>query len=208
MGYQTVFKRNESEYVEKRSRFIATLCHCETEEEANAFVKEMKSKYWDARHNCYAYSVEEGRACRFSDDGEPHGTAGKPMLDCIQGSGITNIAVVVTRYFGGILLGTGGLVRAYSKSTQDVLASAEIYIMLHGVLGEIVCEYSDLTLLQNLIAACDGEIRDTEYTDKITITLVLKDEFCSDFKDKLRETFCARLEMEEKEHILLPFLKK
>jgi putative IMPACT (imprinted ancient) family translation regulator len=80
--------------------------------------------------------------------------------------------------------------------------------MLHGVLGEIVCEYSDLTLLQNLIAACDGEIRDTEYTDKITITLVLKDEFCSDFKDKLRETFCARLEMAEKEHILLPFLKK
>lgn len=208
MGYQTVFKRNETEYVEKRSRFIATLCHCETEEEANAFVKEMKSKYWDARHNCYAYSVDEGRSCRFSDDGEPHGTAGKPMLDCIQGSGITNIAVVVTRYFGGILLGTGGLVRAYSKSTQDVLASAEVYIMLHGVLGEIVCEYSDLTLLQNLIAACDGEIRDTEYTDKITITLVLKDEFCEDFKDKLRETFCARLAMEEKEHILLPFLKK
>lgn len=208
MGYQTVFKRNEAEYVEKRSRFIATLCHCETEDEANAFVKEMKSKYWDARHNVYAYSVEDGRTCRFSDDGEPHGTAGKPMLDCIQGSGITNIAVVVTRYFGGILLGTGGLVRAYSKATQDVLSSAEVYIMLQGIRGEIVCEYSDLTLLQNLIAASEGEIEDTQYTDKITITFVLKEEFCDSFKEKLRESFCARLEMEEKENILLPFLKK
>ncbi len=208
MGYQTVFKRNEAEYVEKRSRFIATLCHCETEDEANAFVKEMKSKYWDARHNVYAYSVEGGRMCRFSDDGEPHGTAGKPMLDCIQGSGITNIAVVVTRYFGGILLGTGGLVRAYSKATQDVLSSAEVYTMLSGVKGEIVCEYSDLTLLQNLIAANEGEIKETQYTDKITVTFVLKEEFCDTFKQKLRESFCARLEMEEKENILLPFLKK
>ncbi len=208
MGYQTVFKRNEAEYVEKRSRFIATLCHCETEDEANAFVKEMKAKYWDARHNVYAYSVEGGRMCRFSDDGEPHGTAGKPMLDCIQGSGITNIAVVVTRYFGGILLGTGGLVRAYSKATQDVLSSAEVYIMLPGTLCEIVCEYADLTLLQNLIAANEGEIKDTQYTDKITITLVLKEEFFDAFKEKLRESFSARLEIEEKENILLPFLKK
>ncbi len=208
MSYQTVFKRNESEYVEKRSRFIATLCHCETEDEANAFVKEMKSKYWDARHNVYAYSVEGGRMCRFSDDGEPHGTAGKPMLDCIQGSGITNIAVVVTRYFGGILLGTGGLVRAYSKATQDVLSTAEVYIMLKGVSCEIVCEYSDLTLLQNLIAASEGEIKDTQYTDKITLSFVLKEEFCADFKEKLRESFSARLVMDEKENILLPFLKK
>lgn len=208
MSYQTVFKRNESEYVEKRSRFIATLCHCETEDEANAFIKEIKSKYWDARHNVYAYSVEGGRMCRFSDDGEPHGTAGKPMLDCIQGSGITNIAVVVTRYFGGILLGTGGLVRAYSKATQDVLSTAEVYIMLKGISCEIVCEYSDLTLLQSLIASSDGEIKDTQYTDKITLSFVLKEEFCDVFKEKLCESFAARLEMLEKENILLPFLKK
>lgn len=208
MSFQTVFKQNETEYVEKRSRFIATLRHCETEEEANNFVKEMKSKYWDARHNVYAYSVEGGRMCRFSDDGEPHGTAGKPMLDCIQGSGITNIAVVVTRYFGGILLGTGGLVRAYSKATQDVLQSAEVYIMLAGVSCEIVCEYADLTTLQKLIAESDGEIKDTEYTDKITIKFVLKEEFFDGFKEKLRETFSARLVLEEKEKILLPFLKK
>lgn len=208
MSYQTILERNESEYVEKKSRFIATVCHCETEEEANNFVKEMKAKYWDARHNVYAYSVEGGRMCRFSDDGEPHGTAGKPMFDCIQGSGITNIAVVVTRYFGGILLGTGGLVRAYSKATQDVLASAEVYVMLEGTVCEIVCEYSDLAMLQKLIEAAEGEIKNTEYTDKITINFVLKNEFCDSFKEKLRETFSARLILEEKEKILLPFLKK
>lgn len=208
MSYQTVLKRNESEYVEKRSRFIATLCHCETEEEANNFVKEMKAKYWDARHNVYAYSVEGGRMCRFSDDGEPHGTAGKPMLDCIQGSGITNIAVVVTRYFGGILLGTGGLVRAYSKATQDVLSTAEVYVMLEGTVCEIVCEYSDLTMLQKLIESEEGEIKDTEYTDKIKISFVLKNDFCEGFKEKLRENFSARLNLEEKTKILLPFLKK
>lgn len=208
MGYQTVFKRNESEYVEKRSRFIATLCHCETEEDANNFVKEMKAKYWDARHNVYAYSVEQGRMCRFSDDGEPHGTAGKPMLDVIVGSGITNIAVVVTRYFGGVLLGTGGLVRAYSKATQDVLQSAEVYIMLQGTDCEIVCEYADLATLQRLVFDSEGEIKNTGYTDKITLSFVLKEEFLNGFKEKLRETFSARLVLEEKEKILLPFLKK
>ncbi len=206
--YQTILNRNESEYVEKRSRFISTVCHCETEEDANNFIKEMKAKYWDAGHNTYAYSVEEGRMCRFSDDGEPHGTAGKPMLDVIAGSGITNIAVVVTRYFGGVLLGTGGLVRAYSKAAQDVLQSAEVYEMLNGTACEILCEYSDLTLLQRLIAENEGEIRDTQYTDKITVSFILKDDFILPFKEKLRESYSARLVLEEKDKILLPFLKK
>ena len=142
LSYQTVFSRNESEYVEKRSRFIATLCHCETEEDANNFVKEMKAKYWDARHNVYAYSVEQGRMCRFSDDGEPHGTAGKPMLDVIVGSGITNIAVVVTRYFGGVLLGTGGLVRAYQKATQEGLSNSVIIEKRLGIALHIQTDYT------------------------------------------------------------------
>ena len=119
MGYQTVFKRNESEYVEKRSRFIATLCHCETEEEANAFVKEMKSKYWDARHNCSAYTVGLNHELeRCSDDGEPQGTAGLPVLEVLKRENLTDCAVVATRYFGGILLGTGGLTRAYAHTAK------------------------------------------------------------------------------------------
>lgn len=208
LGYLTIINRNTTEYVEKRSRFIATVCHCETEDEANAFIKEIKAKYWDAKHNVYAYSVEGGKMCRFSDDGEPHGTAGKPMLDVITGSGITNIAVVVTRYFGGVLLGTGGLVRAYSKSTQDCLSSAEVFEMQAAVVCEIVCEYADLTHLQNLIASFDGNVIDTDFSEKVKLVFSLREEKCEKFSQDLCESFCARLKLIQNEKILLPFLKK
>lgn len=123
-SYITVSGESVGEYSEKRSRFIATLRHTETEEQAAAFLAEMRSKYWDARHNCYAYSMSGGTLKRFSDDGEPHGTAGKPILDIIDGSGLTDIMIVVTRYFGGVLLGTGGLVRAYSAAAREAVANA------------------------------------------------------------------------------------
>ena len=117
--YKTIYEGGEGELVEKKSRFIATVRPVETEEEALAFIEEMKKKYWDARHNCYVYSVGMNReATRCSDDGEPSGTAGRPMLDVLLGAGIYNAAIVVTRYFGGVLLGTGGLVRAYSGAVQ------------------------------------------------------------------------------------------
>ena len=112
-GYITVIGQTEAEYTEKRSRFIATLKHCETEEAAAEFISALKAKYWDARHNCYAYSVENGALKRFSDDGEPQGTAGKPMLEILKGAALYDVCAVVTRYFGGTLLGTGRLVRAY-----------------------------------------------------------------------------------------------
>ena len=206
--YLTVFTENETEYVEKRSRFIATLRHCETEAEASAFLEEMRSKYWDARHNCFAYSVSEGKLCRFSDDGEPHGTAGKPMLDVIVGSGITNIAVVVTRYFGGVLLGTGGLVRAYSKSVQDVLSGAEVFKMVPSAVLNIVCDYTDHGKLVNLIGNCDGVISDTEFTDKVTVEVCFKEQDIENFEKKLTETFSARLQFEIKEKKLTPFKEK
>ena len=207
MGYQTVFKRNESEYVEKRSRFIATLRHCETEQEATDFINEMRSKYWDARHNVFAYSVAGGSLCRFSDDGEPHGTAGKPMLDVILGSQIKNIAVVVTRYFGGVLLGTGGLVRAYSKSVQDVLQKSEVFVMLPCTACEIECNYSDHAKLLNLIENFEGSITNTEFTDKIKVEFSLKSERVEDFSKKLCEAFSATLKLEEIGTKLTPFKK-
>ncbi len=205
--YLTVFDETVSEYVEKRSRFIATLRHCETEEQASAFLDEMRSKYWDARHNVFAYSVNGGKICRFSDDGEPHGTAGKPMLDVINGSGITDIAVVVTRYFGGVLLGTGGLVRAYSKSVQDCLQKSEIYSMIESTLFSIVCDYADHTRLVNLISSYDGSIDNTDFTDKIEVRFSIKSEFIEDFSKKLSEIFKARLKMQEIEKKLIPFKK-
>ena len=117
---KTVYEGGEGEITEKKSRFIATVCPVHSEEEALAFIEKMKKKYWDARHNCYAYILGENQSCmRSSDDGEPQGTAGHPMLDVLTGEKLYDVAVVVTRYFGGVLLGTGGLVRAYSKAVQD-----------------------------------------------------------------------------------------
>jgi len=206
-SYLTVFGENTSEYVEKRSRFIATLKHCETEQEATDFINEMRSKYWDARHNVYAYCVCGGSLCRFSDDGEPHGTAGKPMLDVILGSKIKNIAVVVTRYFGGVLLGTGGLVRAYSKSVQDVLQKSEVFIMLPCTACEIECGYSDHAKLINLIEGFEGNITNTQFTEKITVEFALKSERVEDFSKKLCEAFSATLELKEIGTKLTPFKK-
>lgn len=206
--YLTVFTENEAEYVEKRSRFIATLSHCENEQEATAFLEKMRSKYWDARHNCFAYSVEKGALCRFSDDGEPHGTAGKPMLDVIAGSGITNIAVVVTRYFGGVLLGTGGLVRAYSKSVQDVLASAEVFKMVPSVILTVNCDYTSHGKLVNLITNEGGNIINTDFTDTVTVEFCLLEKELDAFSKKLTETFSARLNFEIIEKKLMPFKEK
>ena len=206
--YLTVLAETTTEYVEKRSRFIATLRHCETEEAATAFLEEMRSKYWDATHNCYAYSVAEGKLCRFSDDGEPHGTAGKPMLDVIEGSKIKNIAVVVTRYFGGVLLGTGGLVRAYSKSVQDVLAKAEVYKMVPSAVLEIVCDYPNHQKLVNLLTGCGCEINDTVFTENVTVEFSLPESEVEAFGAKLIETFSARLNFEIKLKKLMPFKEK
>ena len=190
--YITVLGESVAEYTEKRSRFIATLRHCDTEAEALAFIEKMRSKYWDARHNVYAYSVEG--TGRFSDDGEPHGTAGKPVFDVITGDGIKNLAVVVTRYFGGVLLGTGGLVRAYSKAAKDALSAAQKAEMIPCTLFSTVCEYTDHGKLLNLIETAGGVIEDSIFTDKVELKYSLRDGSCEEYLKKLSESFSARLE--------------
>lgn len=204
--YLTALGEATAEYVEKRSRFIATLRHCETEQEAVSFIEEMRSRYWDARHNCFAYTVQGGTLSRFSDDGEPHGTAGKPILDVVLGSELKDIAVVVTRYFGGVLLGTGGLVRAYSKSAKDAILNSQVYEMIPSTLYSIVCEYSDHQKLLSLLENCGGKVNNTEFTDKVTLDVAFKDEDIALFSEKLSETFSARLKAEEKEKIISAFL--
>ena len=203
--FLTVLEDSSAEYVEKRSRFIANLKHCETEEEAMAFLGEMKTKYWDARHNVYAYCVGDGSLCRFSDDGEPHGTAGKPVLDVIMGSGIKNIAIVVTRYFGGVLLGTGGLVRAYSKSAKDAVENARVVEMIPCTIYSTICDYSDHQRLVALVESCGGKIENTEFTDKIELFYSFRDEDFGDFEPLLCEQFSARLCFTEVEKSLVPF---
>lgn len=196
-SYITVSGESVGEYSEKRSRFIATLRHTETEEQAAAFLAEMRSKYWDARHNCYAYSMSGGALKRFSDDGEPHGTAGKPILDIIDGSGLTDITVVVTRYFGGVLLGTGGLVRAYSAAAREAVANAERVRMTSCTVYKAGCGYSELERLTKLIIDCGGSLENTVYTENVELEFYLENSACENFLLKLKETFAARITAEE-----------
>ena len=196
-SYITVSGESVGEYSEKRSRFIATLRHIETEEQAVAFLAEMRSKYWDARHNCYAYSISRGTLKRFSDDGEPHGTAGKPILDIIDGSGLTDIMIVVTRYFGGVLLGTGGLVRAYSAAAREAVASAKRVRMTPCTVYKARCGYAELERLTKLISDCGGSLENTVYTENVELEFYLENYACEDFLLKLKETFAARITAEE-----------
>ena len=171
-NYKTIYAGGEGEITEKKSRFIATVRLVEKEEDALAFIEEMKKKYWDARHNCYAYSIGEHREfTRCSDDGEPSGTAGRPMLDVILGEDIYNVAVVVTRYFGGVLLGTGGLVRAYSGAVQAGLGESTVIEKHHGISLALTADYTAIGKLQYIAAENQLPVLDTEYTDKVIMHL-------------------------------------
>ena len=174
--YKTVYEGGEGEIVEKKSRFIATVRPVQTEEEALAFIEEMKKKYWDARHNCYVYSVGKNREyTRCSDDGEPSGTAGRPMLDVILGEDIYNVAAVVTRYFGGILLGTGGLVRAYSAAVQEGLKESLIIEKFLCRRVRMSMDYTMLGKMQYLAAKLNLMILDTLYTEGVEMQLLVPD---------------------------------
>ena len=172
--YRTVYQGGESEIVEKKSRFIATVRLVKTEEEALKFIEEIKKKYWDARHNCYAYVIGERKEfMRCSDDGEPQGTAGKPMLDVLLGEELYNIAVVVTRYFGGTLLGTGGLVRAYSKAVQEGLKNSILITKNHGVCLLVGIDYNGVGKLQYLFGQENLPILDSRYTESVEFEVLV-----------------------------------
>ncbi len=172
--YQTVYEGGAGEIVEKKSRFIATVRPVETEAEALAFVEEMKKKYWDARHNCFAYVLgERQEIMRCSDDGEPSQTAGKPMMDVLTGAGLTNTAVVVTRYFGGTLLGTGGLVRAYSAAVQEGLKNSCIITRCSGTRIGIRTDYNGIGKLQYLFGQKQIPMMDAEYAEKVYFAVLV-----------------------------------
>lgn len=173
LGYKVVYEGGEGEIVEKKSRFIATVRPVETEEEAVSFINEMKKKYWDARHNCSAFVIgSRQELTRCSDDGEPAQTAGRPMLDVLLKEGITNVAVVVTRYFGGVLLGTGGLVRAYQKAVQEGLAKSKIITKQMGAQLCIGTDYNGLGKLQYLFGQNHISILNTEYGVDVVIRVL------------------------------------
>ena len=162
----------ESEDEEKRSRFLGHLRPVETEEEARLFITEMKKKYHDARHNCWCYRIRGG-AVRYSDDAEPQGTAGLPMLEILQREGIENAVCVVTRYFGGVLLGTGGLLRAYQKAAKGAVEDAGISVVRAWTKMSIVCDYSDYEKIRSELEQQNAVISDTEYGEKVTLTVLV-----------------------------------
>lgn len=174
MSYRVIYQGGVGEIIEKKSRFIATIKPVESEEEATAFINEMKKKYWDARHNCSAFVIGANQELtRCSDDGEPAQTAGRPMLDVLLKEGVTNVAVVVTRYFGGVLLGTGGLVRAYQKAVQEGLANSQIIEKRNGFLLYINTDYNGIGKLQYLFAQKEIAIMGSDYGVDVRMTVLV-----------------------------------
>lgn len=177
----------ETEFLEKRSRFIGHVWPVETEEEARARIAEMKAKYHDARHNCWCYLLREGGVLRYSDDGEPQGTAGQPMLDVFRREGVENVCCVVTRYFGGILLGAGGLLRAYTKSAKDTLDAAGISVVRRWVELLLHCPYHLLERVKAEVEAAGGVTDRIEYEAEVRICALLPEEGAALFSARITE---------------------
>ena len=197
-AYKTIYTGGSGEIVEKKSRFIATLRPVLTEEEAVLFIDEIKKKYWDARHNCQAFVVGAGgELARCSDDGEPGGTAGRPMLDVLTGEGLRNVCAVVTRYFGGTLLGTGGLVRAYQAAVREGLAHCVVIEKRLAFRIRLSCDYTDAGKLQNLIARQEIALSDSAYTDHVELTVLVSVGERAGFEKKAIEATAGRTVFEE-----------
>ena len=183
-----ILKNGSGEIEEKKSRFICHIFKIKSEEEAEEYITAVKKKYWDARHNCYAYVTgDKGQIQRFSDDGEPQGTAGKPMLDILNSYGLTDCLLVVTRYFGGTLLGTGGLIRAYTKSTQEGIKESTVIEKCLGVMLSLTCDYTTSGKIQYLTATEHIPVLDTVYTDNVTFEMIVPVEEVGSVEKKFME---------------------
>lgn len=176
--YRTVQSEASDSFIERKSRFIGYARPVRNVQEATDFINEIRSKHWDATHNVYAYVLRDGQIRRYSDDGEPQGTAGVPVLDVLLKEDLCDVCVVVTRYFGGILLGAGGLVRAYSHSAKIAVETAKIITMALCTQAVIRCDYNFYGKLSSLIPESGGVIEDTEFTDSVAVTFCIpKDKF-------------------------------
>lgn len=201
-SYKVVHAGGSNELVEKKSRFIATVHPVETEDEATTFIEEVKKKYWDARHNCSAFVIgKNAEITRCSDDGEPGGTAGRPILEVLLGEQIRNVAVVVTRYFGGTLLGTGGLVRAYTRAAQLGLAASEIVIMQYGIRFRIMTDYNGAGKIQYILGQAGIVTYETVYTEQVVFTVLAPLDKMEIIQKRIVEATAAKVKMEEVERL-------
>ena len=186
--YYVLASPGEGEYTDRKSRFIGHAMPISGEAEAAVLIDQIKRKYWDARHNCYAFITgENGEISRSSDDGEPSGTAGRPILDCIAGAGLRNTLIVVTRYFGGTLLGTGGLVRAYTQASKAALEAADIRHMLKGSIVSITADYNSAEKIRRVLDSLDIRIDDTVYTDTVQILITVAEDRLNEALDAVTQ---------------------
>jgi len=192
--YYVPFQEAETEFVEKRSRFIGHVWRVDSEEEARACIEQTKKKHYDARHNCWCYLIREGTVLRYSDDGEPQGTAGQPMLNVFQREDVWNVCCVVTRYFGGILLGAGGLTRAYGSSAKDALNAAGISRMRLWATLAVPCTYPLYERMLLVISAVGGIVEESDFGADILLTVTLPAERREEFFAQVTELSSGGLE--------------
>ena len=196
--YRILTRGGEGEIIEKKSRFIATVRAVATEEEAQLFIGEMKKKYWDARHNCSAYVLgKRGELTRCSDDGEPAQTAGRPMLEVLLGSKIRNIAVVVTRYFGGVLLGTGGLVRAYTQAVQEGLKACQTAMMRYGVRYRLETDYNGVGKILYLLSERGIEQEHADYGERVSLQVMVPENLADSLVKEVTQVTNGKAEITE-----------
>lgn len=197
MEYITVKNEAVDEFIERKSRFIGSCKPVKTEEEALEFINALRTKYWDATHNVYAYIIKDSGVQRYSDDGEPQGTAGIPVIDTLKKAGVTDVVVVATRYFGGILLGGGGLIRAYSHTASIALEAAVKITMRECLLLSVSCDYSSYGKVQGIIPECGGVIDDTEFLENVNLKFHLAPELLPALQKRLADATSGKCNAKE-----------
>lgn len=195
--YQIVYQGGSDEIVEKKSRFIAQVFSVSSQEEAQEQIEQIRKKYWDARHHCHAFVIgDHNELSRCSDDGEPSGTAGRPILDVLTGAGVHNALIVVTRYFGGTLLGTGGLVRAYSQAAQAGLAASTLIARQSGHKVTISTDYNGIGKLQYIVGKRELHALDTRYTETVEMDVLVTSDELKGFLKELTEATAGQAQTE------------
>lgn len=198
-----VYKMGTGEIVEKKSRFIAQVFYVKNEDEAIAYINEVKKKYWDAKHHCYAYVLGSNNDIqKCSDDGEPSGTAGKPIMEVIMSRNLTDCLIVVTRYFGGTLLGTGGLIRVYQAASSAGIDNSLTAQVKEGIKGTMIVDYSTIGKLQYLCAEKDAIIYSTEFAENVNICIIVEKHTYDSFIKQIADAFAGKLCFEHVENVL------
>ena len=191
--YKTLKQQGKGEYEEHRSKFIGNAFPVKTEKECIDLIAKIKQENFGARHNVYAYVLRDNNICRYSDDSEPHSTAGLPTLDVIKKNGLVDVLIVTTRYFGGVLLGTGGLVRAYTAAAKAAVENAGIAVMRQCYTCSIDCSYSDYQILEQQLADLGANLTGNEFTDEVKITFTVETTLYDKLEEKIKDRFCGRI---------------